>query len=581
MNTSSIVLRRVEALKRRLLRGPLRWRLIVPALLVLGAVVIFIGAFGITGPDQPPARKATEAELAAANATPGNDATPAALRHRLSLRVLSAKTGEPLDGVSVSCEIRGEGEPRKETVTTGKGGTASIVWFSRITTRFVGLNVKKPGYVGQSLFWHSRNHAISLPESREVRLELGVPIRGVVQDEAGKPVAQASVTAMAPAQEGEARHFVYELGTTKTDEQGRWRIDDAPANASDVSLHVSHPDYRRAPGATGGGREWRTTLSKAATVKGRVVDGSGKPVKGALVDNGGIQHRAERKPATTDKHGEYTLRGCEPGLAIVTAQAEGFGPEFQEVEVPKGEEVETPVIRLGKPSTLRVRVVDRAGKPVPGAYLQAGTWRGHDSMLRLGAQSEVAWRSPWNAETDAAGRFNWTSAPSDAMLIHIFKDGYLSKESSLTASDQEHVVTLEPDLVISGSVTDAVTGKPVPRFRVIQGLKFEDRQGSAWWQRGAAGYINRLVAGRQRLPAITWWREDAVEYAGGRYSMKFDSPRKETYVRVEAPGYEPAESARLPPGRRRDDSGLSLEVRTGDLRSCAPSRRQTRRGGPS
>ncbi len=162
-------------------------------------------------------------------------------------------------------------------------------------------------------------------------------------------------------------------------------------------------------------------------MKGRVVDGSGKPVKGAQVDTGGIEYRDERTPVATNELGEYTLRGCEPGPAIVTAQAEGFGPEFREVNVPNGGEVEAPVIRLGKASTLRVRVVDRAGKPVAGAYLQAGTWRGHDSLLRIGAQTEVPWRSTWNAQTDAAGRFTWTSAPSDAMLVHIFKDGYLRR----------------------------------------------------------------------------------------------------------------------------------------------------------
>ena len=243
----------------------------------------------------------------------------------------------------------------------------------------------------------------------------------------------------------------------------------------------------------------------------------------------------------TNELGEYTLRGCEPGSAIVTAQAEGFGPEFLEVNVPKGGEVEAPVIRLGKPSTLRVRVVDRAGKPVAGAYLQVGTWRGHDSLLRIGAQSEVPWRSTWNAQTDAAGRFTWTSAPSDAMLVHIFKDGYLRREPvSLTASDQEHVVTLDPGLVISGSVTDAVTGKPVPRFRVIQGLDRPKEAGILSWFQGKQG--------------ITWWRMGAVEYTGGRYSMKFDVPEKETYVRVEAPGYEPAESRAF-----RPDEGAMIQ----------------------
>ncbi len=532
---------RVEALQRRVFRSALPWRLIAPALLALGAVVILIGGFGITRAeepparkDQPPARKATEAELGVASAVPDKDATQAASKHSLSLRVLSAKTGEPLDGVSVSCEIRGEGEPRKETVTTGNEGAASIEWPPGITIRFVGLDLKKPGYVKLSLYWDDRSHTISLPESQEARLEPGVPISGVVQDEAGKPIPQASVTAMAWPTAGQEHHYAYELGTAKTDEQGRWHIDNAPANVSGVSLNVHHPDYRRRPGQAAGGRESRTILSKAATVKGRVVDGSGKPVKGATVDTGSMEHRDHRKPVATNELGAYTIRGCEPGPAIVTAQAEGFGPEFREFNVPNGGEVEAPVIRLRNASTLRVRVVDRAGKPVAGVYLQIGKWRGHDSLLRVGAQSEVAWRSPWNAQTDAAGRFTWTSAPSDAMFFHVFKDGYLRTEPvSLTASEKEHVVTLDPTLVISGNVTDAVTGKPVPRFRVIQGLELKGNQG------------------------ITWWRMGAAEYTGGRYSMKFDFPEKASYVRVEAPGYEPAESR----GFRSDEGAMTQDFR--------------------
>ena len=189
-----------------------------------------------------------------------------------------------------------------------------------------------------------------------------------------------------------------------------------------------------------------------------------------------------------------------------------------ELNVPKEGEVEAPFIQLGKASTLRVRVVDPAGKPVAGAYLQVGTWRGHPSLLRIGAQSQVPWRSTWNAQTDAAGRFTWTSAPSDAMFVHIFKNWYMRMERvSLTASDQEHVVTLNPALEISGSVTDAVTGKPVPLFRVVQGL---DERGGGQGDR--------------------WQNWSAVEYTGGRYSTRFEFPVKASYVRVEAPGYEPA-----------------------------------------
>jgi RNA polymerase sigma factor (sigma-70 family) len=528
-----------------------------------------LAATPISGADQPPARKATEPDPGVANAAPAKDATKPASSHRLSLRVLSAKTGEPLDGVSVSWELRGEGQPREGTVTTGKEGTASIEWPPGIAIGFLSLNFKKTGYVPLFLYWDDRNHAISLPESQEARLEPGVPIRGVVQDEAGKPIAQASVTATIRAPQGEEPRFGYELGTARTDEQGCWHIDDAPANVSGVGVHVRHPDYRRRPGARRRGREWRTILSKAAMVNGCVVDGSGKPVKGARVDTGGREHRDERTPVATNDLGEYTLRGCEPGPAIVVAQAEGFGPEFREVNVPNGGKVEAPVIRLGKPSTLRVRVVDRAGKPVAGAYLQVGTWRGHRSPLRIGAQSEVPWRSTWNAQTDAEGRFTWTSAPSDAMLVHIFKDGYMRGEpGSLTASDQERVVTLDPGLVISGG-----------------GDRCGDRQAGAPFPRDPG---HRPTAGEAGDPVVVPREEaDHPVVAHGRGGIH----RRSLLDEVRYAGEEDVRArrgawlragrvARLPPGRRRDDPGLPLEARRGDLRSRAPSRWQTRRGGP-
>ena len=261
----------------------------------------------ITGADQPPARKATEPNPGVANAAPDNDATKPASSHRLSLRVLSAKTGEPLDGVSVSWELRGEGEPRKGTVTTGKEGTASIEWPPGIAIRFLGLNVKKPGYVALFFYWDDRNHAISLPESQEARLEPGVPIRGVVQDEAGKPIAQASVTAMARATEGEEPHYVYELGTARTDEQGRWQIDDAPANVSGVSLHVRHPDYRRRPGQSG---------RRARVADDPLESGHGEGPRGRRIrearEGGSSRHRRQGVSGREDARGDQRARGVHP-----------------------------------------------------------------------------------------------------------------------------------------------------------------------------------------------------------------------------------------------------------------------------
>ena len=96
--------------------------------------------------------------------------------------------------------------------------------------------------------------------------------------------------------------------------------------------------------------------------------------------------------------------------------------------------------------------------------------------------------------------------------------------------------------MISGSVTDAVTGKPVPRFHVIQGVdRLEERQGILSWFLG-------------KKHTIQWWRMVAVEYTGGRYSRKFDLEKELLHVRVESPGYEPAESRAF-----RPDEGVVIQ----------------------
>jgi thiol-disulfide isomerase/thioredoxin/protocatechuate 3,4-dioxygenase beta subunit len=440
---------------------------------------------------------------------------------------LSAKTGKPLDSVSVSYWLWAEGKDLKGTVTTSKEGTAKIEWAAGIAVHGLRLNVKRPTYVGMEFTWVGGGDAISLPESHEARLEPGVPISGVVEDEAGKPIAGVDVTGRSDPSDTQESSVAYALGTTKTDPQGRWHIDDGPANADGVTLEVHHPDYQSQARTTGFGRERRTVLSKGTTVRGRILDQSGTPVPGARVAIGETKNLLWRpqEPATTDERGTYTLRNCYPSSTIVTAQAEGFAPEVREVTVPNRGEVEVPAIRLGKASTLRVRVVDRAGKPVVGASIVAGTWRGHDT-LRVRIQIDAP------AQTDAGGRFIWTSAPSDAVHFAIFKHGYMRQQSlPLTAADQEQVVTLDPELVISGTVTDATTGQPVPHFRVIQGSEELEGGKGTWW--------------RKSLP---------VGYTGGRYSIKFDSPRKAWYVRVEASGYEMADSRAF-----RSDEGAQVQ----------------------
>ncbi len=71
----------------------------------------------------------------------------------------------------------------------------------------------------------------------------------------------------------------------------------------------------------------------------------------------------------------------------------------------------------------------------------------------------------------------------DAVRLSFYRRGFLAaRQVPMTASDEEHVVVLNPDQVASGTVTDASTGKPIPRFRAIRGIVFSGDQTA--WQRG-------------------------------------------------------------------------------------------------
>ena len=124
--------------------------------------------------------------------------------------------------------------------------------------------------------------------------------------------------------------------------------------------------------------------------------------------------------------------------------------------------------------------------------------------------------------------------PKDAVLYALIKQDYMPRRSTkLTASEREQTVIIYPELKITGRVTDAKTGEPVPKFRVVKGWR------SNWQDR------------------IEWSENMAVAVVGGRYTASFDEPRESLFVKVEAPGYMPAHSRAFGPMRARRPSTSS------------------------
>lgn len=507
MARSSDVRRRVDALDREVFRAPLPRRVALPATLGGGVLLILIGGLAVTDTG-PPANTKQSAEASTVGASDGSPAVPAA-DGRFEIQAVAAATGKPLEGATVAWNLRINNEKyKKTTTTTGGDGRAALEWPGGATVNGITVTARKAGYVPYVVRWDDNTRPLRLPAVKVLRFVPGITIGGVVKDEAGKPVVGAKITVYAPPTETEASHYSTDLVEASTDDQGRWRVDDVPADLNRVSVAAQAHGFVRGGGPPSRDLDAVITLKRGFTVKGHVIDTQGEPVAGARV-SGGDNWSSEPKPTKTDAQGAFVLESCPPGASLVTVLAEGFAPDLREIHPEDQPALE---FRLGPGHTLRGKVVDRQGRPVAGAMVAADTWREHRSL-------------DFRVDTDKDGRFEWRSAPGDVVLYGVGKTGYMYRRRvALTHSDAEQVVTLDPELVISGRVTDAATGRPVPTFRVVRGLVFSNN------------------------PRVSWMVQDAAEFSDGRYTVKHSEPYAGYAVRVEAAGYKPADSRVFKPG---------------------------------
>ncbi len=522
MARTSDVRRRLDALNRKVFRTPLSWSRIMPVLFVGSVLLVLIGGFGFS-----------RAEQAVATAKVGDAGSPAdePTAGELTLRAISAETNKPLEGVSVSYNGSFGGKHLKKTVGTGKDGTVTIEYPAGSKVSMLEITATAPGFVPVFMRWDRFGKPVKIPVAQDLRFERGTAIGGVVKDEAGRPIAGATVYRYSPPTACEGARVVFMLKGPTTDREGRWRMDDAPPSLADVTLEAVHPDYQTGSGPASRNLDSAIVLKKGFRVRGRVVDAGGQPVKGVKVVIGRDRRIGGPPASTTDARGEFHLEKCSEGPTVVMVQAEGFEPQIRDIQV--DDRTEHLVVRLEPASTLRVKVVNVQGQPVAGAFVFAASWRGYDSIALRG-------------ETDAEGRFAWRSAPRDVVLYDVGKPGFMPRRKlPLIASDREQLVTLHPKLTIAGRVTDAETGRPLPKCLIIEGVGF--------------------VGSDQ----IFWSRERATEVSGEEYTASFNEPNDAMYVRVEAMGYEPAVSRAFRPdeGRQRFDFALErAEALSGTVR---------------
>jgi len=348
------------------------------------------------------------------------------------------------------------------------------------------------GFADTWLHWDT-DRGDRIPEEYTLRLARAVQIGGQVVDAAGQPVAGASVSFGTRSGElglSEARPEAHAAGwieAAPTDSAGHWSLSRiAPEVFHRMEGAASHPEHLRTRVSVAGdpaaekqllAGTYAFRLGRAVTLRGVILDPESQPVPEAKLL---VRSRPEAAltnvgvgilPATNQADGTFILTGCAPGNSELRVEATGFIPARVELN----SETNPPPLRiiLQRGKVLRLHVVDQKGAPVPSAEVEI-THPGGRSLGQLGAPVPKAHAEISDPRTrlltDAEGRVQWDGAAAEEVTFQVRARGYIRAENVTAKADgQEHLITLSPSLTISGTVRDAVTGRPVPHFRIIPG----------------------------------------------------------------------------------------------------------------
>ncbi|MCP4591449.1 MAG: redoxin domain-containing protein [bacterium] len=225
----------------------------------------------------------------------------------------------------------------------------------------------------------------------------------------GQPIAQVIVEVL--IEDG------HDYRTAATDSQGHVTVRGLSLDATKVGVRLTHPDYVSSvtfdrelalpPEKTDSTH--RLIMVKAATIRGKVSSSTGKPLSSARLSVG----RSSDEMVVTewsDFDGEYVLSGIPAGEAVVTVHLAEHAPRLFVVQA----DPQTPLtldVVLVPGSPVGGTVVDPEGKPVRGAHIAAGEWKGYRT---LGLQSM----------SDIEGRFVILDAPTDPFLVSVAAPGF-------------------------------------------------------------------------------------------------------------------------------------------------------------
>ncbi len=402
------------------------------------------------------------------------------------------------------------------------------------------------GYVPEFINFGQGNYEeeLTVPARLHFKLARGTELSGTIVDESGAPIPGVTVSVRVevrePAWGANPEPMIsvwltsssFQNGASTTDEDGRWSIDNAPAKDGErdyeFRLMIVHDDYvrdtqwgelQRAQGVTTEmlrDGSARIVLHKGMPITGTVVDRAGAPVTKGLVIWNDRPYWAEGVNETQlDEQGRFATIPLPPGEYPITVVAPGYRPEQRRVTVEAA--MRPQEFMLGKGNRLAIKIVNQAGEPLSKSLVMLGEWLGTEALYNHDHSNVPESGIP--RHPDENGLYVWDWAPDGPVSYTVSAIGYAPRTVALVANGSEHVVELAPPLTVRGSVTNARTGAPIDKFRVIPVTVF-----------------------RPEFFAIDF--QDIAKGEHGRYEIPISiNSEQEDYrytVRVEAEGYRSA-----------------------------------------
>jgi protocatechuate 3,4-dioxygenase beta subunit len=279
-------------------------------------------------------------------------------------------------------------------------------------------------------------------------LQPGMEIAGTVVDETGQPLSGASLTVLS------GRSLAFDRDTA-TDEGGAFAMDGLPREA--LVLRAEHDsavplELEVHPPRQG----MQIVLRRGASLRVRVLDGSGQPVPDATVM--AVQLSGEpgrgRAFARDLGGGESELKGLARGEYLIEASLASATRAFTTVRV-EARAAQTVEVRLPALGLITGQVVGRAGAPVAGAWVQA-----------ISAGPEEDGRPTANVTTEADGRFELKVPMGQRYQLTSSRSRYRdSRPVFAEAGGAPVTLVLEEPATVKGRVLRG-GGSPVTLFDV-------------------------------------------------------------------------------------------------------------------